>query len=106
MPTDLKQRVLKYLNAYWDTNYEVLDHDDLYHLKKTIEEVEDTVWITDILEVHHFTALDNGAYKLKVDDDEVIRVYPIDWDCCFVEHYGEIYKFDCIALSKYLNEVL
>lgn len=51
-----------------------------------------------------------GAYKRVVDDDEVIRVYVMDLSTnpvgeCFLEHYGDVYRFDSFELSDYLHQV-
>lgn len=68
--------------------------------------------ITGILKSFNFEEAEvEGAYRLKVDDDEIIRVYVMDISTnpfgeCFLEHYGEIYRFDGLDLADYLHKCL
>ena len=78
-----------------------------------------------VLDIHHFTHqlaagsshccragdLLFNAYELCVNNDhsninndhnEVIRVYIISNDLCYLEHYGDVYLFNSCELSNYL----
>jgi len=70
------------------------------------------MYIEEVLKLYDFVSNGvEGAYKREVDDDEVIRVCVMDMSTnpvgeCFLEHYGDVYRFDSFELSAYLKEVL
>ena len=69
------------------------------------------VHISTILSIHEFECatytdgmcrehITPGAFKLVVDDDEVIRVYCVHDTLCFVEHDGDTYLFNSEQLAE------